>query len=68
MKRTATATAITIASLGWFVNIYSNNSWIHGGYFPTHERCERAKLNLIAQYTSLGYPNVKGYCVFHNDK
>lgn len=55
-----------VLTCAWWVSIYSNQTWLHGGVFSTREQCERAKTNLIASFTSLGYPNVRGFCTNHN--
>lgn len=51
--------------LAWWVQIFSDGQFLHGGVFPTLERCEIAKNNLMASYRALGYRNVVGFCVNH---
>lgn len=62
-KRSALALAALCAA--WWVQIYSGNQWLHGGVYPTRERCLIARDNLITTYLAIGYKNVRGFCVNH---
>lgn len=55
----------TLILFAWWVQIFSDGQFLHGGVFPTLERCQIAKANLVASYTALGYRNVVGFCVNH---
>lgn len=57
---------IKVMLLSWFVNIFSNGHFIHGGHYESHPRCEIAKANLMSMYRRLGYPNLLGFCVWTN--
>lgn len=57
---------IKVMLLSWFVQIFSNGRFVHGGHYETHQRCEIAKVNLLSTYRGLGYPNLLGFCVWTN--
>ena len=59
---------VMVALLSWWVNIFSNGQFVHGGHFETRERCLIARENLMRSYRAIGYPNLRGFCIWHNQR
>lgn len=67
LKNSLLSSVLALSCAGWFVYIFSGREQVHTGYYPTLERCEIAKKNLIDTFRAIGKKDVRGFCVIHNE-
>ena len=59
---------LIVLLLAWWVQVFANGQFLHGGVHPTLERCRIAGNNLATTYRALGYKNVRWVCVDHGGR